>query len=353
MQLLCLGDVAIAEEGVTRQIWRPAQGMPSGDEVRTLFNCELPVADTLNPTPRSRGPRLLAHPDSVHAIGSLSPGFATLATNHILDAGEAGLAKTREALNRAGFATVGAGRTREEITSPLFWETAEGRLAIVNWVFPETHPDWMAVPGPNCWPGLEEARHTIQELGRKTDWLLAAVHWSDENFPYPRPEDRAIARELVQMGADLVIGHHPHVVRGMESIGACPVFYSIGNFYFSDFPDCPGGWNLRQAPRNHESLGIGVSFQAGKRPECHVLSLWQTKRRVVVDPLRRAVRRLERVSQPLRQLQEPGYTEWYTRERARFDSWPARWHFGVRKLGIGGLLRYLLLGKAQKAGRYE
>ena len=101
--------------------------------------------------PRGSGPGLLAHPSSTRVISNWAPGFATLATNHILDGGERGLENTIESLIQTGFKTVGAGKTLKEITKALFWETAEGQLAIVNWVFPETHPDWMSVPGPICW----------------------------------------------------------------------------------------------------------------------------------------------------------------------------------------------------------
>lgn len=341
MQLLCIGDVALADENIVQQVWATPQETAFGDEARILFNWELPVGNAVNPMPRSSGSRFLAHPDSLQVIQRWSPGFATLATNHVMDAGEDGLSQTIVSLQRAGFTTVGAGRTGSEIASPLLWETAEGRLAVVNWVFPETHPEWMSVPGPHCWPGLEGAESTIHELKRNTDWVLIAVHWSDEFFPYPRPEDRAIARDLAQMGADLVVGHHPHVVRGMELIGSCPVFYSVGNYYFSDHAEGSDGWMTREAPRNREGLGVQVSFRRGKRPECRIRSFWRTKKRDILDPLDRAARRMTRVSRPLRRLQNLEYAEWYTLRRARFDRWGYRWHFGLWQLSGRDLIRPL------------
>ena len=248
VQLLYLGDVAPAGKNVSVGPWVPPADVVPGDESRILFNWELPMGDTTNPVPRSAGPRLMASPDALSLIKPWSPGFAALANNHVLDAGEHGLAYTVESLNKAGFVTVGAGRNREDISKPLIWETSAGRLAVVNWVFPETTPDWMSEPGPNCWPGFAAAERTIGELKRDSDWVTVVVHWSDELFPYPRLEDRDIARHLADMGVDLIVGHHPHVVRGMELIGTCPVFYSLGNFYFSDFCDERGEWLARRLP---------------------------------------------------------------------------------------------------------
>ncbi len=343
MQLLCIGDVAVIDETVVREDWGIPNGLTPGGETRVLLNWELPIGDKLNPVPRSSGARILAHPISPAVLRTWSPGFATLATNHILDAGEEGLTGTICALNRVGFTTMGAGRTREEITQPLFWDTADGRLVVLNWVFPETHPDWMAVPGPNCWPGSEEARGIISDLKHRADWVVIVVHWSDELFPYPRPEERALARELAEMGADIIVGHHPHVVRGAEVFGSCQVFYSIGNFYFSDIPDGRGGWIWRGAPRNREGLALRFSLQRGHEPVWVTLSFWQTGRQAVLDPDQRAARRMEQVSRPLRRFPGSEYAGWYAARRARFDWWGYRWHFGLwntRKLGrLAHLLR--------------
>jgi hypothetical protein len=337
--LLCVGDVALAEEGLSQ--WAFPGGATPGEYARILFNWELPIGDIINPISRSSGPRLLAHPGSLRVIQGWAPGFAALATNHILDAGAEGLAQTMESLGQLGFTTVGAGRSREEIESALIWETTEGRLAILNWVFPETHPDWMVVPGPNCWPGPEEAKKIVEKARGEADWVMVVAHWSDELFPYPRPEDRATARELAKMGVDLVVGHHPHVVRGMEVLGACSVFYSIGNLYFSDMADGRGGWITRAAPRNREGLGLQISFRRGKKPEYRILSFWQARGELVLDPTRRAHRRMEWTSRPLRRLLDSGYVEWYAVQRSRFDRWGYRWHFGVWQLGLRGLVRYL------------
>lgn len=339
MQILCLGDIAISTNLI--RDWSPPANFSIDSNARILFNWELPIGISINHIPRTRGPRLLSHPESIRVIRSWGPGIAALATNHILDAGEEGLADTIDSLQRGGFSTVGAGFTREEITRPFIWETNEGKLAIINWVFPETHPDWERVPGPNCWPGEIEAKRTIGEVKREVDWVLIFLHWSDELFHYPRLEDRVIARGLADAGADLLIGHHPHVVRGMEAIGACPVFYSLGNYFFSDYPDSSGEWNAKWTPRNRESLGIQITFTKQIQPEVKVLSFWQQHDSVIVDPNQRAIRRMKSTSHPLRRYQEANYSRWYQSQRRIFNVLWYRLHYRLPRMRVKKILNII------------
>lgn len=339
MELLCIGDIAIAEEELSGWEWDPPAGLRPGEESKILFNWELPTGDSMQPQPRSSGPRLAAHPEAATVVRKWAPGIAALATNHILDKGEEGLCATIQALEIQGFATTGAGSTPETVSAPFIWQTNEGTLAILNWVFPETHPDWKAIPGPNSWPGMQAAESIVPALKRSCDWLLAFVHWSDELFPYPRPEDRKIAAGLARLGVNAIIGGHPHVVRGMESISGCPVYYSLGNYYFSDFPDRNGGWISRAAPRNRESLGVKLIFQRGLPIQHQQFSFWQISANTILDPKRRAVRRMAWTSRELNRTRDCEYAAWYQAKRRIFDRWGYRRHFGIWTTGRGGLIR--------------
>ena len=343
MKLFCIGDIAIAGNHVSEGLWSPPFVRVPGEETRVLFNWELPIGQNLNPVPREcGGPRILSGMTSPGVIHQWAPGFAALATNHILDGGEEGLDYTLRALQQEGFSTVGAGMTQHVIEKPLIWETEEGTLAIINWVFPEANPDWMHMPGANCWPGVGQASNLIRILKREVDWVMAFVHWSDEDFAYPRPEDRVIGRALAEAGTDIVVSHHPHVVRGMEVIGTCPVFYSLGNYYFSEYVDDSGSWKAKWAPRNREGLGIEISFKHGVKLEYKVISFWQANRSVINDPLRRAARRMKDTSKPLMRFSEKDYDRWYKTKRMWFDKIWIRWHFGIRRYGVGGLMRHKL-----------
>jgi hypothetical protein len=341
MQLLCLGDVALGDQPPGSNTWSAPGGITPSADAQVMFNWEFPMGRRVNSRPRESGSRFIATPDSIKLVKNWAPGIATLATNHILDADEDGLAETISLLQQQGFKTVGAGLSAEEVACPLVWETAEGKLSIVNWVFAETHPDWMAVPGPNCWPGPAEARCIIQSLKRNSDWVLVVVHWSDELFPYPLPADREIARELADMGADLVVGHHPHVIRGMEVFGTCPVFYSIGNFYFVTKKECSRE-GTQEAPRNREGLGIRFTFRQGKQPEYELLSFWNNTQESRLDWFGRAARRMKSTSAPLRKYQKDAFTQWYRTQRAYFDRWTIRWHFGLMQRGLLGTLQKIV-----------
>ena len=71
MQLLCLGDVALADQNLSEDVWGTPGAVAPGEDLKVLFNWELAMGDTKNPSPRSSGPRLLAHPDSWRQLAEL------------------------------------------------------------------------------------------------------------------------------------------------------------------------------------------------------------------------------------------------------------------------------------------
>jgi len=70
----------------------------------------------------------------------------------------------------------------------------------------------------------------VQTLRDRVDSVVVSVHWGDEFIQRPSPDEKTLARRLVDVGADLIIGHHPHVLRGFERRGRGCIVYSLGNF---------------------------------------------------------------------------------------------------------------------------
>ncbi|MFZ6020888.1 MAG: CapA family protein [Chloroflexota bacterium] len=327
MRLFCVGDIAICEDLTPLGNWRPPAGIEPDECNQILFNFEFPIGEHLNPNPRGSGERFMANPHSIEVLKGWAPAFVTLANNHILDADSSGLMSTYQTLTSYGFKPLGAGFLEDEHRQFRFWKTGNGTLAILNWVFPETHPDLDNNPGANCWPGLDNSRTLIYRLKEEADWVIAVLHWSDELFGYPRPEDRLLAAALAAQGVDLIIGQHPHVVRGCEIIAGCPIFYSIGDFYFSDLQDHSGKWILKEAPLNRTSLGIDIRFSKGEKLHISTHSFWRSKKNTISDPFRRAERQLHHLSIPLQKYTLADYSIWYQKKRRWFDRFGYRIQF--------------------------
>lgn len=78
--------------------------------------------------------------------------------------------------------------------------------------------------------GAEAMERDVLALRKQTDAVIVSVHWGEEFIQRPSPEEIKLARRLVDAGADVIIGHHPHVLRGIEHYGRGHIVYSLGNF---------------------------------------------------------------------------------------------------------------------------
>jgi Bacterial capsule synthesis protein PGA_cap len=348
MQLICLGDIAVCEMLDDPTPWlRPVPTLAEQNQTCILFNWELPRGESCVSIPRrSGGRRFVAPSGAVELLQNWAPAVAALANNHLMDAGAAGVARTIADLQRVGISVVGGGISAGRASEPWIWETDEGPVGVLNWVTPETNPDPpdSSGVGPNLWPGAEAARAQLASLRRHVAWVVIYVHWSDELFGYPRPADRVMARQLIESGADVVVGHHPHVVRGIEDIWGKPVFYSLGNYFFSDIGSPAGGWLIRQVPRTREALVLVLNFRRGRHIGWKLHSYWQDTTTTRPDPLDRAAQRATQQSRP---FVSANYDVWYERKRRRFIRWGYRWHFRLPVIGWRGAARWLL-----KAGRF-
>ena len=158
---------------------------------------------------------------------------ALLANNHAVDCLKTGLDKTITFLNDVGIATVGAGRTAREAEQPLHLEIREVPITILNYLDEITIPTIPAVAGVYLNP-LDPNRviDEVRRWSRENRVVLVNFHWGIEFTPCPTPEHRAFARRVVEAGASVVAGHHPHRLQGHEHWKDGHIFYSLGNFLF-------------------------------------------------------------------------------------------------------------------------
>ena len=163
--------------------------------------------------------------------------LVSLANNHTMDYGAVGLADTMAALDAAGIKHVGAGSDRDAACAPVFLELLGRRLAVLarSAVVVSAH-----TYASETAPGVarfepEETLKAIRRCRQQVDDVVLLLHWGLEEYAYPSPDQRRTAAALIEAGANVIIGHHPHVLQGFERIGRGVVFYSLGNFLFDEF----------------------------------------------------------------------------------------------------------------------
>jgi poly-gamma-glutamate capsule biosynthesis protein CapA/YwtB (metallophosphatase superfamily) len=234
--LRAVGDVALigcAADALVSggdDAWRAAAAFLAEADV-ALANFEMPVVRPgTAPVEPDVSPDLAGRPEALDALLEAGIDVVSLANNHIMDWGEVGLFDTVESLRKKGVATFGAGRDLEEALEPAVLVRNGLRIGFIGFT-PEQR--WTAQDGvPGAAPlRLDLVRDSLSRL-KGVDVRVVSLHWGIEMSSYPTPEDRRLARAIAEAGADLIVGHHPHVIQGTESFGRTPVVYSMGNFLF-------------------------------------------------------------------------------------------------------------------------
>jgi poly-gamma-glutamate synthesis protein (capsule biosynthesis protein) len=163
----------------------------------------------------------------------------SLANNHAYDLGGLGAAESRGCVLGAGVAVVGGGQGRAEARAPWVTTVRGTRVGVLAFTFDTNR----YAHGTFRVSRLDDdAAGAVRALRPQVDVLLVSVHWGTEFVHQPNPYQRAFARTLVNAGADAILGHHPHVLQGVELVRGRPVFYSLGNFLFGPEPG-PRGWS--------------------------------------------------------------------------------------------------------------
>lgn len=177
---------------------------------------------------------LRADPRTVQALVKAKFQVVTLANNHIMDFGPVALEDTLAVLDAAGIAYTGAGMNLNEARRPALVTAPDGtRFAFLAYslVYPELF--WAGKNRPGTPYGLPE--HFIADIKQArtlADYVIVSFHWSNELRFYPSPYQKAYARQCIDAGADMVLGHHPHVLQGLEVYKGRLIAYSLGNFAF-------------------------------------------------------------------------------------------------------------------------
>ncbi len=204
----------------------------SADHV--IANVEGPVAAAEQNTVSS-GVQQLLHtidPAAVKVLKSMNADIWNICNNHIMDAGEYGIESTLKIAAENGVKTIGAGMNINEARKPVILDEAGGiGLFGVGYQRACRKADENKA-GCYSWSDLEEIEKTIKDIKKTCRWCVVVAHAGEEFTPLPSPYTRERYHKYLEMGADIVISHHPHVPMNYETVGDKIIFYSLGNFIF-------------------------------------------------------------------------------------------------------------------------
>lgn len=168
--------------------------------------------------------------------------YFTLANNHFSDQGERGIIETRGNLNSLDFYFSGCKdrKVDEECSSEII-EISGTKIGLIGFSMVYGLID------------LEKAKKIVEDIASSTDFAVINIHWGVEYEHKFNSVQKNIAHALIDSGADVIIGHHPHVVQGMEIYKNKPIFYSLGNFIFDQ--------SVGYFPiDNRQGLIVGINF---------------------------------------------------------------------------------------------
>lgn len=179
-------------------------------------NLESPLLSPCPPT--DTGMRFCGERDNVHVLLSSGVDVASLANNHALDYGSAGLAATIQVLRENHIEPSGVG-------SVVVKQVHGTKVAFVSF------------NDVNLLTGIDTPSETLlsrllTEANTQADFVVATFHWGREYEAEPTARQISLAHQVVTLGADLVVGAHPHWIQTKETYLGVPIYYSLGNTIF-------------------------------------------------------------------------------------------------------------------------
>lgn len=156
-----------------------------------------------------------AKSDFAKAIQKSGIDIVNLANNHTMNYGIKGLGQTKNILSENGVKYTGVGDVAVVSSNGIKF----GFLGF----------DKSQIAHPAL---TQREKELISRANFQVDVLIVSMHWGIEYQDYANSGQRNLAKEMVDLGADFIVGHHPHVVQDYEEILGVPVFYSLGNFIF-------------------------------------------------------------------------------------------------------------------------
>jgi len=249
-----VGDIMPAR-GVDATLMARGPEAVFGDTLGILRGSDLVLGNLEAPAsyrgvPASKGYTFRFRPQALDALKSAGFSYFSLTNNHCLDYGPEAFLDTLDNLAVRGIATSGAGKDLAAAKRPSVLERKGQTFHVYSLgLYPAEGNGWDGrkyAAATETRPGIlwadEETKDFLKEhMHAESGFRIVMVHGGEEWSRRPTEWFHDLCRELVDMGADVVIGSHPHVLQGMEGYRGSLIAYSLGNFVFPGMDEMDGG----------------------------------------------------------------------------------------------------------------
>lgn len=229
------GDVCITGDFLTQyELGKPLFGdklsllLSQSDFVVTNFE----GSETLHNEEVKIGTCLKNPINAISYLKKNNIGILNLANNHIMDYGEVGLYETLNAASLENVRTFGAAENEKKAALPLIIEKDGIKIALIACAHKEGIMASEKAAGVFSVKNMKQLKNAMIEAKKQVDFVIVNYHGGAEFNLYAIPSKRRLLKKLLDMGADIIISHHPHVVQAAEQVGEKIIFYSLGNFIF-------------------------------------------------------------------------------------------------------------------------
>lgn len=234
VRLAFAGDCAFTEdlnEAIEQHGYEPfgdtAGVLRAADIAMVNLESVLAPKDAPSRSHRPGAPILRGSLSVAPALARAGIDIVSVANNHAFDRGTAGLRASLDALRSAGVRSVGGGMSSDDAFRPEVIEVRGVRVGFLAFTETLNHQ-----PGGDAAVAMirNEAVGHIRALRSKVDVLVVSMHWGDQHTIDIASRQVWWAHKVVEAGADVVVGHHPHILQGVEVYQGSAVLYSLGNF---------------------------------------------------------------------------------------------------------------------------
>lgn len=311
-----VGDIAPDREDPGSLFLQVEQVLNQGDVV--FGQLEAVLSEQGTPLPQAR---LVCRskPQVAHALGEAGFDVISFASNHCMDLGREAFYDTLAVLNQAGLAVVGAGRNIAQARQPAIIERKGTRIAFLayNSILPQAY--WAEADRPGCvplraftvyeqiehdqpgtpcrvhtYPKREDVKAMVEDIRQAkshADIVIVSIHWGIHFIPAVIADyQRDVAHAAIDAGADLILGHHAHILKGVEVYRGKAIFFSLCNFAI----DLAAPKELLNRPRHQEIAKLNPDWVPD--PEYPTYFMPKDSRKTIIVKCVISKRQVQRVS---------------------------------------------------------